>query len=160
MNSCNNNPVVKDRPKNKGFKGTPKRNKKTAKCLSQQGQKIMIKQIHNFHSRKSCFILAFMSELILLLVLRIKTPMFVSSTQLCRFYFSFQNYIEQSSYDNQVASLISGLLEDIQRSSTSNNIKNVQNLRLSKYVFFSQHDTHECVIYIVECEYIYLNIFS
>ena len=54
-----------------------------------------------------------MSELILLLVLRIKTPMFVSSTQLCRFYFSFQNYIEQSSYDNQVASLISGLLEDI-----------------------------------------------
>lgn len=35
MNSCNNNPLVKDRPKNEGFKGTPKSNKKTAKCLSQ-----------------------------------------------------------------------------------------------------------------------------
>ena len=56
-----------------------------------------------------------------------------------------------SFHDNQVASLISGLLEDIKRSSTSVITSTyVQNIRLSNYVFGSEHDARKCFIHILD----------
>ena len=63
---------------------------------------------------------------------------------------SSQNYVQQSSYDNQKGVLIKGLLQDIKLSKTSViTSKYVQNLGPSNHVVSSEHDAHECLIRIL-----------
>ena len=52
---------------------------------------------------------------------------------------SFQNYIEENSFDNQVVCLIIGLAEDIKCPGTS--------VITSTYVFCSQHDATDFCSY-------------
>ena len=80
-------------------------------CLCKKIQKQMIKYRHNFHLRKKQFYSYHHGSVNFPVGFENEAPMFVSSTQLCRFYFLYllSKTIEQSSYDNQEAILISVL---------------------------------------------------
>ena len=94
MNYRNNNTAAKGRPKKKGLKGAAISNKKDCEMSKQIVRKTNDKIEDIFQSRKSCFILTIMNQLIFLLLSRIRLSR-NSVMQILFYVSSLQNCIEQ-----------------------------------------------------------------